>query len=202
MEWTRDGANRWHLIQPSAALPSMNSSSLNPSPCQQAPNDSPKWVFIVKSDELRQYRCTVAPMAATDIYDDLAALALPLPDSPDQVDPPEAFDDACDAVRERRIAHAAQLRGAELGDNQDPLLTELAQASRARAAADEQLRRLVAYGREFQRRPYPLADLARAAGLGSHSSARTFYSEDTVADVARLTGATPYRRPGNNPTTA
>ena len=49
--------------------------------------------------------------------------------------------------------------------------------------------------REFTRpRPYRLEDLARAAGM-SISGVRTSYDDDEVAEVTRLTGARPARRP-------
>ncbi len=56
------------------------------------------------------------------------------------------------------------------------------------------MRVLIACGREFTRtRPYRLEDLARAADT-SISGVRTAY-DDEVAEVARLTGGTPARRP-------
>jgi AraC-like DNA-binding protein len=52
------------------------------------------------------------------------------------------------------------------------------------------MRRLIACGREFTRpHPYRLEDIARAAGM-SISGIRTAYDED---EIARLTGATPFR---------
>jgi AraC-like DNA-binding protein len=66
-------------------------------------------------------------------------------------------------------------------------------------AAEARMRLLIAYGREFTRpRPYRLEDLARAAGM-SISGIRTAYDEDEIAEVARLTGARPARRPAGAP---
>ena len=81
----------------------------------------------------------------------------------------------------------------------DPLLGEIAAARNAMLAAETRMRPLIAYGREFTRpRPYRLEDLARAAGM-SISGIRTAYDEDEIADVARLTGARPARRPAEVP---
>ncbi len=58
-------------------------------------------------------------------------------------------------------------------------------------AAEQDLRLLVAYGREFaEPRPYRLDDLARAAGM-SISGVRTAYDHDEVARVAEITGLQP-----------
>lgn len=125
-----------------------------------------------------------------DIIDHLAALAHPLPRSPEEVDPPEAFDDAVDEIRQRQEDYADNLRAAWDGTDIDPLVLEIEHVRAEREAADRRLRQLIAYGREFVGpRPYPLATLATAAGLGSHSSARTFYGEQEIAAVAQATGA-------------
>ncbi|SDY00695.1 hypothetical protein SAMN05216215_1018117 [Saccharopolyspora shandongensis] len=129
-------------------------------------------------------------MAGTDIFDHIAALAYPMPTDPAQCDPPDLIADAQDHVRELREDYAHNLRGAWEAEDWDPLLTEIERVRRQRDEVDRQLRQLIAYGREFVGpRPYPLATLAKAAGLGSHSSARTFYGEDEVAAVAAVTGA-------------
>lgn len=125
-----------------------------------------------------------------DIIDHLAALAHPLPRSPEEIDPPEAFDDAVDQIRQCRQDYADNLRAAWDGTDLDPLLLEIEQVRAAREDADRRLRQLVAYGREFTGpRPYPLAALAQAAGLGSHSSASTFYGQKEIDAVATATGA-------------
>lgn len=129
-------------------------------------------------------------MAGNDIFDHIAALAHPLPTSPAEVDPPEAFDDALDHVRELQEEYAHNLRGAWEVEDLDPLLTEIERVRKKRAKVDQQLRELIAYGREFVGpRPYPLNTLATAAGLGSHSSVRTFYGEAEIESVATITGA-------------
>ena len=77
----------------------------------------------------------------------------------------------------------------------DPLLCEIAEARDAMLEAEARMRLLIAYGREFTRpRPYRLEDLARAAGM-SISGIRTAYDNDEIAEVARLTGGRPARRP-------
>lgn len=126
----------------------------------------------------------------TDIFDHIAALTHTLPSSPEEVSPPESFDDAVDQIRQRRHDYAENLRAAWDGADIDPLISEIEKVRRRRHEVDRQLRELVAYGREFVGpRPYALASLAQAAGLGSHSSARTFYGEEEIAAVSAATGA-------------
>ena len=81
----------------------------------------------------------------------------------------------------------------------DPLLTEIRNARRRKLQAEQDLRTLIAYGREFTRpRPYRLEDLARAAGM-SISGIRTAYDEDEIAEVSRLTGTRPRRPSAGEP---
>lgn len=128
-------------------------------------------------------------MTATDICDHVAALAYPIPTSPSEVNPPEALPDAQDQIRDDQIEYAHNLRGAWDGADIDPLLSEIEKVRQERSRIDRQLRMLIAYGREFVGpRPYPLNTLAAAAGLGSHSSVRTFYGEDEIEAVAAITG--------------
>jgi hypothetical protein len=69
---------------------------------------------------------------------------------------------------------------------QDPLLNGIRQARRRKLQAEEDLRTLVAYAREFVRpRPYRLIDLAEAAGM-SVSGVRTVYAPSDVERVAAL----------------
>ncbi|MET7372570.1 hypothetical protein [Micromonospora arida] len=80
----------------------------------------------------------------------------------------------------------------------NPLIGALADARRAKEEAEQRIRELVAYGREFvQPRPYTLGDLAAGAGM-SISCTRTAYSHRDVAQVADATGAKPreWRAPG------
>ena len=134
---------------------------------------------------------------------DLTDLAHPMPEQP-----PEFADDdeatgwrawADDAVQAREDYEQGLRLAWEHEDGFDPLLAEIAGAREAMLRAEARMRLLVAYGREFTRpRPYRLEDLARAAGM-SISGVRTAYDEDEVAEVARLTGARPARRPGGAP---
>lgn len=132
-------------------------------------------------------------MAGTDIFEDLAALVHPLPEASTAADPEqrELLDEAREQIRERQTDYAENLRTACDETDQDPLLAELEAARAAREAADRHLRQLVAYGREFAAgpRPYPLTALAAAAGLGTHSSAKSFYGGDELEAVAAATGS-------------
>jgi AraC-like DNA-binding protein len=103
-------------------------------------------------------------------------------------------------VAEDREAYEQGLRLSwEHEDDFDPLLGEIGAARNAMLAAEARMRLLVAYGREFIRpRPYRLEDLARAAGM-SISGVRTAYDADEIAEVTRLTGARPARRPAEAP---
>jgi hypothetical protein len=68
----------------------------------------------------------------------------------------------------------------------DPLLAEIRKARRRKLRAEQDLRTLIAYGREFVKpRPYRLADLAEAAGI-SVSGVRTSYDHRDVIRVADL----------------
>ena len=142
-------------------------------------------------------------MATRDIITDLTDLTHPLPEEPGEF----ADDDAatgwsamCQGVADEREEYEQRLRLSwEHEDDYDPLMGELAAAREAMLQAEARMRLLVAYGREFTRpRPYRLDDLARAAGM-SISGVRTAYDDDEIAEVARLTGARPSRRPAEAP---
>lgn len=120
-------------------------------------------------------------------FEEVAAILHPLPE-PGSVEPEEMYDDACWAVDNERRQTAEWLESAWDGGDAEPLLNAISQARRRREQAEEDIRRLVAYGREFTRpRPYTLADLAEAAGM-SISGVRTCYDHDQVAAVASAIG--------------
>jgi hypothetical protein len=134
---------------------------------------------------------------------DLANLLNPRPRT-GEIDPPEALNDATAHVKreqkewlrawERQLGEWLRAWEVQLGegdDGLDPLLTEIRAARRRIRVAEQELRLLIAYGRDFARpRPYKLEDLAEAAGY-SVSGIRTAYGTDEVAEVMRRTGTTP-----------
>ncbi|MFF3442123.1 hypothetical protein [Streptosporangium sp. NPDC002721] len=70
----------------------------------------------------------------------------------------------------------------------DPLISELRELGRAKREIEEQMRLLVAYGREFVRpEPYRLAPLAEAAGM-SISGVRGMYGSSDIQRVANAIG--------------
>ena len=139
-------------------------------------------------------------MAMRDIITDLTDLIHPLPEPVGDSDDPDGWSALCDKVAEDREAYEQGLRlSLQHEDDFDPLLGEIGAARNAMLAAEARMRLLVAYGREFTRpRPYRLEDLARAAGM-SISGVRTAYDADEIAEVTRLTGARPARRPAEAP---
>ena len=136
-------------------------------------------------------------MATRDIITDLVDLTHPMPEPPGGDEEPDGWSVLCDVVAEDREAYEQGLRLTwEHEDDFDPLLGEIAAARNAMLAAEVRMRLLIAYGREFTRpRPYRLEDLARAAGM-SISGVRTAYAD---AEVGRLIGARPARRPAVAP---
>jgi hypothetical protein len=127
-----------------------------------------------------------------DPYADIAAIRHPMP-QPGQADPPDYLDDARQDTLERRIDDAGNLEAASDGLETDPLILAIQEAHVRRQAADTEIRRLIAYGREFAPRPYQLQVLANASGM-TPSGIRTAYTHDTVADVAREVGRQPTGR--------
>ncbi len=130
-----------------------------------------------------------------DLVADLVDLTHPLPEPPNGDAEPDGWSAVLDQVSEDREAYEQALRLTWEHDDggYDPLLGEIAAARHAMLAAEAQMRRLIAYGREFTRpRPYRLEDLAQAAGM-SISGIRTAYGDEEIAEVARLTGAKPSR---------
>lgn len=135
-----------------------------------------------------------------DAFTDIAAILhpRPLPPSPEEITNPD--DDGLAAWRDEQDRTAEQLRGAHEEAGQDPLIASLTRARHARDTADEQIRQLLAYAREFvEPRPYPLVDLAAAGGFRSPSGVRTAYDHDDVAAVAAATGAKPRSRRAGDP---
>jgi hypothetical protein len=71
----------------------------------------------------------------------------------------------------------------ETNPNLDPLLAALTAARHAKEEAEQRIRELLAYGREFVRpRPYTLAVLAEAAGM-SISGVRIAYGQRDINAV-------------------
>lgn len=128
-----------------------------------------------------------------DIIDDIASILYPLAPRPTN-DPhaDEWYSDYCQQVTDKREDFSHNLRTAwEVEDDLDPLLSAISEARSRKAAAEEDIRKLIAYGREFVKpRPYRLVDLASASGM-SISGTRTAYQHREVATVAENTGATP-----------
>ena len=143
-----------------------------------------------------------------DIFEAVTAITHPLPDagrfaatnthrSPDDLD--MVFTEVLEQAHQQREEYLNQLRNsaehaAERDEEFDPLLAEIERCRDQMLAAERQMRLLVAYAREFVRpQPYPLKDLARAAGL-SVSGVRIAYDEDEIREVGELTGDKP-RKP-------
>ncbi|GAA2165092.1 hypothetical protein [Actinomadura napierensis] len=122
-----------------------------------------------------------------DVIAEIAAILHPMP-APGSVQPEEAFSDACEAVDARRKKTIAELEAAWDAVDAEPLLHALTDARIRKEQAEEEIRCLLAYGREFTRpRPYTLESLAAAAGM-SISGVRTAYDQDQVAVVTHSIG--------------
>jgi hypothetical protein len=135
-----------------------------------------------------------------DLIDDLAALRIPLP-QPGDVTPEDFYPDALEEAEQAGENYAFTLE-AQCDDLQeDSLLIALGNARAAREAADRDIRRLLAYGREFHGdRPYKLEPLAQASGL-TPSGIRTGYGSNEIDTVARCIGRTPDSRRARHPAT-
>ncbi|MFF5639520.1 hypothetical protein [Streptomyces sp. NPDC012825] len=128
---------------------------------------------------------------------ELAALCHPLPE-PGSVTPEECFTDACEKTVELREEEAFRLEAAGEAMGVDPLLLALDGLRTQKEAVDAQIRRLLAYGREFHgSHPYGLEELARRSGY-TFSGVRTAYGEREIRAVAEQIGRQPNRpaRPG------
>jgi DNA invertase Pin-like site-specific DNA recombinase len=129
--------------------------------------------------------------------EELAVLRHPLPE-PGTVSPADCYDDACAQILEQRQQDALRLQAAGDGLGTDPLLLALEDLKAQKEAVDAQIRRLLAYGREFHgSRPYELKELAYHAGY-SVSGVRTAYGEQEIRQVAAQIGREP-NRPRRDP---
>ncbi|KOU50135.1 hypothetical protein [Streptomyces sp. WM6378] len=125
-----------------------------------------------------------------NVLTDIAAICHPMP-APGDV-PDDVFNDVCHAVQTEREAMIHNLEAAALADweEHEPLLSAIGMAHYRKSQAEDEIRRLIAYGREFARpRPYKLADLAAASGM-SISGIRTAYGHGEVAAVEQALGRT------------
>lgn len=128
-----------------------------------------------------------------DIAADVAAILHPLPTpSPEEyAESPDVYDTWREDAAEEQQRIAEQLRRGTEDGEADPLLTALANEVAAKQDAEANIRRLLAYGREFVRpRGYTLESLAQASGM-SFSGVRTAYDDREVGQVAEYTGAKP-----------
>ncbi|WP_327250060.1 hypothetical protein [Streptomyces sp. NBC_01320] len=128
-----------------------------------------------------------------NLIGDIAAIRFPLP-GPGSVTPPDLYFDACEQAERLRAEEAENLEAASDGLDTDPLLLALQDARARKASADAEIRRLLAYGREFHgARPYRLESLAEASGM-TISGIRTAYGNDEITEVAREVHREPNRR--------
>ncbi|MET8538644.1 hypothetical protein ABZV67_45070 [Streptomyces sp. NPDC005065] len=122
------------------------------------------------------------------VFSDIAAICHPMP-APGEV-PADVYSDVCDSIHAQREEIIGTLEAAADADYQEnePLLSAIGMARVRKEQAEGEIRRLIAYGREFTRpRPYKLADLAAASGM-SVSGIRTAYGHDEVANVEKSLG--------------
>lgn len=143
-------------------------------------------------------------MDKRDRIDDIIDIILPMPDTA----PPE-WDERSRAAREAMRDEAAQKRGIyehslrtgpgadHEGLPEDFLMGEIRLACADMRDAEERMRMLIAYGREFiSPQPYPLKTIAEAAGM-SISGTRSAYTVDEIAAVAARIGRQPVRSRGD-----
>lgn len=136
-------------------------------------------------------------MTRRDIVSDVCNIVCPIPDPPGDGAPEEVVD-AFGAEIDVALAAQDRLRGnieaSWEGGDVDPLIGEIANARAEIREAEQRLRLLLAYGREFvEPRPYTLDSLAQAAGM-SVSGVRTAYDNEEIFTVAKLIGAKLRRR--------
>lgn len=134
-----------------------------------------------------------------DLIGDIAAIRYPLP-RPGSVTPADCYFDACEQAERLRTEEAERLEAASDGLDADPLLLALEDAKARKAAADAEIRRLLAYGREFHgTRPYRLENLAQASGM-TISGIRTAYGTGQIQEVEHAVRREPNRRTAKFPT--
>lgn len=124
-----------------------------------------------------------------DVYSEIAALLHPMPfPSPDEDEDDQRLRLIRQVVEPQRQATAARLRQLWDDADRDPLLEAIEEQHRVRAEAEQRIRQLVAYGREFVTpRPYPREILAPSLG-GSPSAVRGAYDHRDVEQVAEILG--------------
>ncbi|MEU3602767.1 hypothetical protein ABZ714_29270 [Streptomyces sp. NPDC006798] len=129
---------------------------------------------------------------------DIASIFHPMPE-PGSV-PEEHFLDFVDDMYAARDQLAATLKdGARSGRAGDPLLWSLLTACYRKRQAEAEIRKLVAYAREFaDPDSYPEAELAATAKMPV-SALRTLYGPDDIAAVAWATGREPHKRRAPEP---
>ncbi|MEV7383296.1 hypothetical protein [Streptomyces lydicus] len=133
-----------------------------------------------------------------DSIGDIAAIRFPLP-PPGSVTPPDLYFDACEQAERLRTEEADRLEAASEGLDADPLLLALEDARARKAAADAEIRRLLAYGREFHgARPYRLESLAQASGM-TVSGIRTAYGTGEIEEVEHAVRREPNRHTAKSP---
>jgi hypothetical protein len=140
-------------------------------------------------------------MSKRDIFSDVAAILHPIPRPEPGEEEHDGFLEMRDQAGRERMETTEELRLLWEEGERDPLISALNGARRAKEHAEQEIRELLAYGREFvQPRPYTLGDLAAAAGM-SISGVRTAYQHRDVDAVAEATGAKPrdWRAPDPDP---
>jgi hypothetical protein len=140
-------------------------------------------------------------MNSRDIFTDVAAILHPMPRPKPGEEDHDGYLAAHDEASDEQRNTAQRLQDGWVHADQDPLIFALTRARRAKEEAEQRIRELLAYGREFiQPRPYTLGDLAAAAGM-SISGVRTAYGHRDVNAVAETTGAKPreWRAPDPDP---
>ncbi|TXC99710.1 hypothetical protein [Streptomyces sp. ISID311] len=128
-----------------------------------------------------------------NLIGDIAAICYPLP-PPGSVTPADCYFDACEQAERLRAEEAERLEAASDGLDADALLLALEDAKARKAEADAEIRRLLAYGREFHgARPYRLESLAQASGM-TISGIRTAYGTSEIEEVEHAVRRKPNRR--------